>query len=128
MRPALLAAAVGRSKPALFPVTGRGSLEEGNHAFLSFLAAVEVAIRVNERAFAQLVLLLPPSLARLEFLAGPALAVGMAIEIFAEFHDAAVVVDHNFVGVHLRGREVTPSSPTFAFLRETGCEMEWKHA
>jgi len=106
VRPALLAAAVGRSEAALLDVAGGSGFQEGYHAFFGFLATVETAVGVEERAFAQFALLLPPGFAGLEVLARPALAIGVTIEMLAHFDHAAMMVHHDLVGIHLRGREL----------------------
>src|SRR5262249_39935406 len=60
-----------------------------------------------DRALFELALLLPNRRASLEILAGPAFAVRIAVDVIAHFHDAAMMIHHNFVGIDLRGGERT---------------------
>src|SRR5690606_33684455 len=68
--------------------------------------AVEHAVRAGDRSFAELVLLAPDDLARLEILAEPADAVRVPVEMLADANDAAMMVLHVLVEVDLLHGEV----------------------
>src|SRR5258708_7242495 len=94
VRPGLLAAAVGLLEAAMFPVAGRAGLDEGDRPRI-FLAQVEMAVCTDERTFAKLVPLLPARHAGAKVLAGPAFAIGIAIDKIAHADPPAVVVAHD---------------------------------
>src|SRR5262249_40531365 len=86
----------------LFPTIRRGV--EQHRCTLVFAVAVEPAVRVGQRAFAELPLL-AADVSGEKVLTDPALALRVAVEVFADEHHAAVVVDHVLVGVDLLGLE-----------------------
>src|SRR5687768_11716271 len=104
MGPATLIGALRLIEAALFVETFGGGFDENDCALAAFGTEIQMAIRVGNRAFVQ-PFLGPDAIAAFEFLARPALAVGVAIEVLAEANDAAVMVHHHFVHVNLVGRE-----------------------
>src|SRR5882724_9802779 len=70
-------------------------------------------IGINQAAFAEFIAGLPFGLAGLEVLASPAFAVRVAVGKVADFDDAAVVVNHDFVGIDLTRGETAPARRDF---------------
>src|ERR1035441_7363621 len=104
VRPGFLVAAVGLLEAAMFlEAVGRGFNED--HRALVLRAQVKPVIGINDRPFAQLIVL-PLGGARLEVLAGPALVIRMAIDKIADLDDAAVLVAQNLIGIDLFGGEL----------------------
>src|ERR1019366_10414033 len=97
VRPRFLVTAVGLLEAAmLLEAGGRGFNED--HRALVLRAQVKPVIGINDRAFAQLVVL-PLGGTRLKVLAGPALVVRMAIDKITHFDDTAVLVAQDLVGI-----------------------------
>src|ERR1017187_6769996 len=93
VRPRFLVTAVRLLEAAmLLEAGGRGFNED--HRALVLRAQVKPVIGINDRAFAQLVVL-PLGLTALEVLARPAFVIRMAIDKIAELDDAAVLVAQN---------------------------------
>ena len=63
-----------------------------------------MAIGTGDGSFAEL-FIAPNHFARFEILADPSFVIGIAIKIFSDEHDAAVMIHHHFVGVDLVGIE-----------------------
>src|SRR5262249_17672258 len=99
MRPAILATASRRGEAPFLDKAFRGGFEQRHDAVFRFFTTIEAAVRGGDRAFVELALLLPDRLARLEILAGPAFAVRVAVEVIAQFHDAAMMIHHDLVGI-----------------------------
>src|SRR5258708_5257576 len=89
-----------------FVAIGR-SVNEGDCPGFIFLAQIQLAVRTNERTFAQLIFILPFRGSGFEILAGPAFAFRMSVDEIADFYDTAVMVGHDFIGVDLFGGEFT---------------------
>src|ERR1017187_1419327 len=104
VRPRFLVTAVGLLEAAAFLETvGRGFTQ--GHCALVLRAQVKPVIGINDRTFAQLIVL-PLGGARLEVLAGPALVIRMAIDKIADLDDPAVLVAQDLIGIDLFGGEL----------------------
>src|SRR5437773_3719070 len=79
VRPAILVRSLRLREPPVFFVAVGPGLDQRDGAALAFLTQIQMAVGINQRAFAQFVFFLPLDLAGLEVLAGPALAVRIAI-------------------------------------------------
>src|ERR1017187_179029 len=104
MRPTILRASIGLVKTALFLVAVWGSLDQRNDALSCLAAEIEMAVGASERAFAY-AFVAPNQPSGLEFLADPALAIRVAVEVLTHSHHAAVMVDHALIGINLPGLE-----------------------
>src|SRR6266581_4171087 len=103
MGPTVLGAATGLIEAAMLFIAGRRGFDEDNGPGFVFLAEIQAAVRISERAFAEFFFVLPFGLAGFEVLTGPAFAVGVAINEVADFNHATVMVNHDFIGGVNRG-------------------------
>src|SRR5262249_45199137 len=92
------------AKATVFLPALRRRLDEDHLAAL-LAVAIQLVLGAGQAALAELALLGPNNLARLEILANPALAIGIAVDVSLVEHHAAVVVDHVRVGVDFLGLE-----------------------
>src|SRR5207237_448762 len=85
----------------------RRSVHQSHHAIV-FAVTIEFAICGGQRASAKGPLLGPDHVAAFEFLADPALAFGVTVQVFADKHHAALLIDHGLVGIDFFGFEFLP--------------------
>src|ERR1035441_10190210 len=95
-------------RSTLFPYTTlfrSGGSGQQDHRAGVFFPAIEHTVSVGHGTLVDLLLLCPDDFAGLEVLAGKSLAIRIAVDAIAHLYDAAVMVDHGFVGIHLLGRK-----------------------
>src|SRR5688572_17298994 len=100
MRPTRPFGPVWLLKASALLVPARTGFEERQSSSAPFLAAIEPAIRVNERALGQ-GLLLPNSLPGFELLAAPSFAVRISVNVIAAQQYTPMMIHHHFVGIDL---------------------------
>src|ERR1035437_7356268 len=94
MGPTVFVAAVGLVEAAFFRPARGCRIEQHHGSRSAFSAEIEYTARACERALSQFLFFPPYHFAGLEVLAKPAFAIGMAVELVAHLHHAAVLVFH----------------------------------
>src|SRR5678809_314623 len=97
LRAALCGLRIELEAPVFLPTLRRG-FHQRNRSIV-FRKAVEHAVGISDCAFTERFLLRPNFLARLEILAHPSHAVGVAVEIAIYKNHSAMMVLHHFIGI-----------------------------